>query len=114
MNAPGAVLGTMRRAVHGRAVVTVLVAILDPFRHAAVHVAETKAVRRERTDLGGTLAIEVCLGRGDDVAEGVFRRRSRAGGIFPLGFGQQTIGARSRKAELAVEPRQKLVARLDP
>src|SRR5215470_9219598 len=50
------------RAVGGRAGVAVLVAVLDPLPHIAVHVVETEGVGLEGADLEGLLAVDAHLG----------------------------------------------------
>ncbi len=82
--------------------VILLATIFPPI---AVHVVEAKGVCGEAADrqripsidtlaarIVGAIAVEICLSRGNPLTRRKRRRHSSADRIFPLSFGEQSIG----------------------
>ena len=87
------------RAIRRRAGIAVLVAVLRPLPHVAMHVVQSERVGRERAGRRGLLVVPhatapVAVGAAsaDFIAPGVDRAAASARRIFPFGLAEQAIG----------------------
>src|SRR3954452_9420875 len=93
------------RAVGGRALISLVPAVLDPLIDAAAHVVEPERIRPEAADLCGLLGreitaiLEAAHARLELVSPPIFVRPSAPRVIFPFGSARKQISLLRRLSE---------------